>query len=269
MQQETFTSDAPDRMTICMRVWPRRNARAVISIAHGAAEHGARYARVAEALNAAGYAVGAVDHRGHGLTGSRAQLGVLGDADGWNRAVADLDQAGRILRERNPGVPLVLFGHSMGSMMTQQYIAEYGVNIDAAVLSGSMLIDGLLPLLPLVETEAAKSGRDAPCTVMTEMMAGGGFTAGLEDVQTPFDWLSRDRAEVRAYIDDPLCGFPLSAGSWVDLLGHNRVPKEPADYARIPRDLPVYVFAGDKDPVNQSLTALNELLRRYASAGMR
>ena len=268
MQITSFTSDAPDQMPIFMRVWPRENARAIVLIAHGAAEHGARYARVAGALNSAGYAVCAPDHRGHGLTGSRAQLGVFGDADGWNRAVADLDRAAAIVRERHPGLPLVLFGHSMGSLMAQQYVAEYGSRIDGAVLSGSMLIDGLLELAPLVEAEVARSGRDAPCTVMAEMMAGGGFTAGLEDVETPFDWLSRDRAEVRAYVDDPLCGFPLSAGAWVDLLKHNRIPRTSADYARIPRELPVYVFAGDKDPVNQNLSALHELLRRYSAAGM-
>ena len=152
--------------------------------------------------------------------------------------------------------------------MAQQYVAEYGAKIDGAVLSGSMLIDGLLDLAPLVEAEVAKSGRDAPCTVMAEMMAGGGFTAGLDDVETPFDWLSRDRAEVRAYIDDPLCGFPLTAGAWLDLLKHNRIPRTSTEYARIPRDLPVYVFAGDKDPVNQNLTALHELLRRYTATGM-
>lgn len=269
MQVISFTSDAPDQMPIFMRVWPVENARAIVLIAHGAAEHGARYARVAEALNSAGYAVGAPDHRGHGLTGSRAQLGVFGDTDGWNRVVADLDRAAALLRERHRGLPLVLFGHSMGSLMTQQYVAEYGTRIDGAVLSGSMLIDGLLDLAPLVEAEVTRSGRHAPCTVMAEMMAGGGFTAGLEDVETPFDWLSRDRAEVRAYVDDPLCGFPLSAGAWVDLLKHNRIPRTSADYARIPRELPVYVFAGDKDPVNQNLTALHELLRRYTATGMR
>ena len=269
MHTTSFTSNAPDQMPIFMRLWPRDNARAAVLIAHGASEHGARYARVATALNSAGYAVGAPDHRGHGLTAGRGQLGVFGDADGWNRAVGDLERAAAVLRERCPGVPLVLVGHSMGSLMAQQYIAEHGTAIDGAVLSGSMLIDGFLALAPLVEAELAKGGRDAPCTVMAEMMAGGGFTAGLENVETPFDWLSRDRAEVRAYIEDPLCGFPLSTGAWVDLLVNNRIPRNAADYARIPGDLPLYVFAGDKDPVNQNLSALHELLRRYAAAGMR
>jgi alpha-beta hydrolase superfamily lysophospholipase len=252
-----------------MHAWPVADPRATILIAHGAAEHAARYARVAAALNAAGYGVYAVDHRGHGLTGTHAQLGVFGDADGWNRAVADLDQAVAQIRIRFPDRPRVLFGHSMGSLMVQQYIAVHGKHIDAAVLSGSMLIDGLRDLLPLIEAEVAASGRDGPCNVMTEMMAGGGFTAGLENVETPFDWLSRDRAEVKAYIDDPLCGFPLTAGAWLDLLKHNRIPQAAADYEQIPRDLPLYVFAGDKDPVNQNLSVLEELLRRYDEAGLR
>jgi alpha-beta hydrolase superfamily lysophospholipase len=268
-QISSIDSAAPDRVRIALHVWPVPHPRAVVLIAHGAAEHAARYARFAAALNAAGYGVYAVDHRGHGLTAASTGLGIFAADDGWNRAVADLRQAVDRMRNDHPGIPLVLFGHSMGSLMVQQYVAEYGDSIDAAVLCGSMLIDGLRDLLPLIAAEVAQAGREAPCNVMTEMMAGGGFTAGLEDVSTPFDWLSRDRAEVQAYIDDPLCGFPLSTGAWQDLLGSNRIPAVTADYARIPRDLPVHVIAGEKDPVNQGLTVLKELLRRYEDAGMR
>ena len=268
MQEISFTSAAPDAMTIFMRVWPLNRVRGSVLIAHGAAEHGGRYARLASALNGAGHAAAAIDHRGHGLTGSRAKLGVFGDADGWNRAVADLHQAAGLMRQRYPDAPLALLGHSMGSLMVQQYMAEHGNALAAAILSGAMLIDGFEALAPAVEAEVARDGRDAPCRVLAELMAGGGFTAGIEHAETPFDWLSRDRAEVRAYVEDPLCGFPLSAGAWLDLLTRHHIPQRATDYQHIPRDLPVYVFAGDRDPVNQNLAVLQELLRRYAAAGM-
>jgi alpha-beta hydrolase superfamily lysophospholipase len=268
MQQVSFTSAAPDAMTIFMRVWPLDRARGTVLIAHGAAEHGGRYARLAAALNGAGYAAAAVDHRGHGLTGSRTKLGVFGDADGWNRAVADLHQAAGVMRRRYPDAPLALLGHSMGSLMVQQYMAEHGNSLAAAILSGAMLIDGFEALVPAIEAEVARDGREAPCRVLAELMAGGGFTAGIENAETPFDWLSRDRSEVRTYVEDPLCGFALSAGAWLDLLTRHRIPQRAADYQRIPQNLPAYVFAGERDPVNQNLVVLQELLRRYAEAGM-
>ncbi|MBK7170168.1 MAG: alpha/beta hydrolase [Gammaproteobacteria bacterium] len=268
MFESSFVSPAADNAEIFFTAWPIEKRRAIVLIAHGAAEHAARYARVAGVLNKAGYGVAALDHRGHGRTGQAAKLGVFADEDGWNRAVGDIHQLVNRTRDYHPGEPVVLLGHSMGSIMTQQYIAEHGDSIDAAVLSGSALIDGFSDLVPLIEAEVAASGREAPSRVMAELM-GGGFSTGIESPRTGFDWLSRDQQEVQAYIDDPLCGFELSAGAWLDMIKHNRVPKHAADFLSIPKELPLYVFAGECDPVNQNLGALQELLRRYATAGLR
>jgi alpha-beta hydrolase superfamily lysophospholipase len=164
-------------------------------------------------------------------------------------------------------VPVVLFGHSMGSLMAQQYLAEHGATLCAAVLSGSTLVDGFTELAPLLAGEIAANGREAPSELMAAQM-GGGFNAGIENPQTPFDWLSRDAAEVRKYIDDPLCGFPLSAGAWHDMVAANRIPRTAAEFARVPRVLPLCVLAGDGDPLNQQLAALRELVRRYREAGL-
>ena len=97
-------------------------------------EHAARYDWTAQKLNEAGYQVTANDHRGHGRTADT--LGDFGE-DGWNRAIEDLHEILQQLKMNHPGIPLILFGHSMGSMMSQQYITRHDGTIDAVVLSGS------------------------------------------------------------------------------------------------------------------------------------
>jgi alpha-beta hydrolase superfamily lysophospholipase len=268
MQQNRFRSSAGDNASIVYHAWPApARPRALVLIAHGAAEHGLRYARFAQALNAAGFSAVAIDHRGHGETGRLGCLGVFADADGWNRAVADLHQLRGIIAAAHPGVALVLIGHSMGSLMAQQYIAAHGAGLAGVVLSGSTLVDGFADLAPLLAAEVEAAGRETPSELMAAQM-GGGFNAGIANPRTPFDWLSRDAAEVQAYIDDPLCGFPLSCGAWHDMIATHRIPRTPAEYARVPGDLPMCVLAGDADPLNQSLAALHELVRRYREAGL-
>lgn len=262
----TFESAAADHASIHVQDWPLDNPRAVVIIAHGAAEHAVRYARAAAALNEAGYAVLAPDHRGHGLTGQAATLGVFAAEDGWNKSVADLSQLVSIARGRYPGKPVVLMGHSMGSFMTQQFIGEYGDQIDAAVLSGSTILAGFAELVEPLAEECRTLGRDQASPLMTQMM-GSGMGAEFDDGDTGFEWLSRDADEVRKYIDDPLCGFGLSSGAWYDMIGNNRVPMTPDGFSNTQKSLPLYLFAGDKDPVNGNLEGLHALVGLYQAAG--
>jgi alpha-beta hydrolase superfamily lysophospholipase len=264
---ETISVTAKDGTELSVYHWPEAAPRAVVHIAHGAAEHGARYARLAEALNAAGYAVFANDHRGHGRTAKAGGLGVFAEADGWNLAVEDLAMLVARGRDSYPGKPVVLMGHSMGSLMAQQFIAEHGAAIDAVILSGSTVVDGFAELLPALQQELESNGREAPCELMGELMAGG-FNIGIDDPQTSHDWLSRDPAEVQLYLDDPFCGFDLSIGAWLDMLSGNRIPVSKSELASIPKQLPLYVIAGDRDPVSNNTEALQLLLQRYAEAGM-
>ena len=194
-------------------------------------------------------------------------LGVCAPEDGWNRSVADLQRINARIKADNPGKPVVLFGHSMGSFMTQQYMMEYGDTIDAVVLSGSTLVEGFAEMVPVLEAEAAESGRDAPSLAMSQTMAGG-MNEGIENPKTTHDWLSRDEAEVKAYLDDPLCGFELSIGAVYDMLAANRIPGKPEEFSTIRKELPVYIFAGDRDPVSQNAQALHLLASLYRAAGL-
>ena len=245
MPDTAFRFDsAADGMSIQAYRWIAPDAKAVVVIAHGAAEHALRYERFARALNEAGIDVWAADHRGHGQTSGLEGRGDYG-AGGWKALVADIGQLIAIARAEHPDVPLVLFGHSMGSMAAQQFAPDGSREIDALILSGST---------------ARVAPRDgAPVAV--------DFNAPFAPARTAFDWLSRDDAEVDKYVDDPFCGFEM--------------PRRPASGAADPAlfgdierlrgirpDLPCLFMAGDMDPVNRRLEGLRTLESWWRAAGI-
>jgi alpha-beta hydrolase superfamily lysophospholipase len=101
---------------------------------------------------------------------------------------------------------------------------------------------------------------------------GGGleaFNAPFEPARTPFDWLSRDPKEVDKYVADPLCGFSVNAESMGSLFAAAAPLFEDGALARIRPTLPIYVFSGDKDPINGGLAWLTPLIDRYRAAGIK
>ncbi|HEX6959363.1 MAG TPA: alpha/beta hydrolase [Ferrovibrio sp.] len=249
---------------------PAQQPRAVVVIAHGMAEHAARYHRFAAALAAAGQAVYAFDHRGHGHTApSVSELGHMADRDGWNRAVADLAGICEMARQRHPRVPLLLFGHSMGSFMAQQFLYQHGAMLAGCVLCAS---NGKPPKIAalgrlIARLERLRVGRRG-ISMLIHAMSFGAFNKRFAPARTEFDWLSRDPAEVDKYIADPFCGFPMTVQSWIDLLDALEAMARPKNQARIPKTLPVFVIAGRHDPVSVGGRGLQQLLAAYRAAGL-
>lgn len=240
-----FRSDA-DGFDLQGYRWPRTGARAVVVIAHGAAEHSLRYDRFASALNAAGYYVWSLDHRGHGQSPGPEGLGDYG-AGGWDALVADIGQLIARARSEAAGAPVILFGHSMGSFAAQQFILDRSAEIDALVLSGSGTRE------PPVE--------GAPPPAFTP-------NAQFEPARTPYDWLSRDEAEVDKYIADPLCGFETQTARRPRTGADPGRLVDPVALAAIRSDLPMLFVAGDRDPVGRNLDGLRVLEQRYRDAGV-
>lgn len=274
MRDSTFTLDSDGLALFVYRWLPDEGVpvRGVVQIAHGMAEHAARYARFAEALTAAGFAVYAHDHRGHGRTaGTADKRGFFADRGGWRRVVDDLYLVAARAREENPGAPWVLFAHSMGSFMAQQVMFERGAELKAVVVSGSSsgVSNPLAPVGRLVaRAERWRKGPRGTSPLLTKLSFGA-FNDAFKPNRTEYDWLSTDAAEVDKYIADPWCGFEVSTQLWVDLLDALPTLADPANLARVPKNLPVYVLAGSEDPVTGRLKGLHMLVKDWSDAGLR
>jgi alpha-beta hydrolase superfamily lysophospholipase len=260
MQTTTFTFPAADGLAIHTYKWtPDGDPIGVIQIAHGMGEHAGRYTRLAGALTAAGWAVYANDHRGHGhsVVNGAAEPeegpGGLGDfgAAGWPGLVDDLVRLNRHIGEEVPGVPRVLLGHSMGSFAAQEYVLDHSGDIDGLVLSGSTAVD--------LAAAAIDTENGADLTALN---------APFEPARTPFDWLSRDEAEVDLYVADPLCGFGIDGAAAASMVAGAPRLAEPEVLAGVRSDLPIYLVAGSADPLNMGLVLIELVEQRYRDAGI-
>ncbi|MCK7622700.1 alpha/beta hydrolase [Streptomyces sp. RS10V-4] len=269
MQQDVH--EAPDGARIAVYTWlPETGTpRALVQIAHGAAEHARRYDRFARFLTRHGYAVVASDHRGHGATApSTGGRGVTGP-DAWRAVVADLKAVGDRTAAAHPGRPRVLMGHSMGSVLARDYAQEYGADLAGLILTGTFRtlpgldIEGATAAL---EAEIAAHGRAHPSPFLPRTFAS--FNDAFPH-RTGCEWLSRDAAEVDRYAADEDCGFPFCAGLALDWVRALRKVNDPAQLARIPRGLPVHVAVGDQDPCHQRMTLVHALLEDFRYLGTR
>jgi alpha-beta hydrolase superfamily lysophospholipase len=269
--QTTFTFSDSDGFKIFVYKWSPPGGvkpKAAVQIAHGAAEHGGRYARFGEFLAANGYVVYADDHRGHGKTaGTLEKAGIVGET-GWDGMMESLHELTGIIKKENPGLPLIFFGHSMGSMMAQRFMQLWGDEPLGVVLSGTFgsLGEDIDGTIAAAEGLVAQLGPDGPSELFASMFVS--FAEPFPPVKTGFEWLSRDETEVGKYVDDPFCGFPFSNGLVVELFKGGKVMWSPEEEAKIPKDLPIYMIAGEKDPAGGFTAAVTQLIERYQAQGL-
>ncbi|NEK86742.1 alpha/beta hydrolase [Blastococcus saxobsidens] len=229
---------------------PAGPPRGVVQLAHGMGEHLLRYEPLAADLTAAGFVVVGQDHRGHGATAREGAQGELGPG-GWDELVRDIGRVTDRVRADLPDLPLVLLGHSMGSFAAQQHVLDHSRELAGLVLSGTTTLDLLEPALDL----------DGP----TDLSA---FNAPFAPARTDYDWLSRDEAQVDAYVADPRCGFGLSAPDNKQMFVSARQLADADRLAQLRPDLPVYVVVGDADPLNGQLALVHALVERLQGAGL-
>ena len=272
MRTDHFTFTADDGAALFVhRFLPEAAPTGVVHIAHGMSEHGARYARFAEALTLKGYAVYADDHRGHGQTSPAANdRGFVASQGGWARLVRDQAQLINHEKQQHPGLPVIAFGHSMGSFLIQSYLLDHSKEVAAAILSGSSGKPGLLAQAGRVvaRLERLRLGERGKSALLTALSFDD-FNKKFAPTRTGFDWLSRDPAEVDKYIADPACGFAVTTTMWIDLLDHAAANADPARQRGVRSDLPIYLVSGARDPVGEMGKGVLRLEGEYRRAGVK
>ena len=248
---------------------PEGEPKAVVQIVHGIAEFVERYDEFARYLNALGYLVVAEDHMGHGQ--SINGEGIRGYFHGgWFSAIADSYRLLTDTKQEYPDIPYVLFGHSMGSFMARTILCDHpDSGIAAAVICGSgwQPTFALPALVKAIDAICRKNGEDKPNEMLQKMIFGG-YNNKIEHPRTGFDWLSRDKAIVDAYIAHPLCGFTASAGLLREMMRGIHHIQQKENLAKMRKELPVFYIAGGEDPVGNFGKGIHKCVAEFKKAGM-
>lgn len=243
--------------------------KAVVQIFHGMAEHGARYDCFARFLNSEGFIVYADDHRGHGKTsGGLKELGYIGE-DGFNNIVEDEHIISKLIKEKHGDLPIILFGHSFGSFIGQEYIIRYGNEISGVIMSGSAARTGPEVLVGRVIAYIEKSiYGDKKKSKLIDHLCFGNNNKKIPHNKYKFEWLSTDLEEVKRYERDPLCGTLFTAGFFYYFFkGLSKLYKKHR-LAKIPKELPILIISGEEDPVGNYGALVKKLHKKYIDAGI-
>ncbi|WP_320162947.1 alpha/beta hydrolase [uncultured Trichococcus sp.] len=275
MTAASFTFQSSDSTEIFVMKWSPEDPqkpRAAVQLAHGYAEHIGRYDAFAGKLAQAGIVVYGNDHRGHGKTNRNADEAIcFADEAGFDKVVADMRALTEIIQAENPDIPLFLFGHSMGSMLTRRYIQLYGDDLAGAILSGSGVFSNALLKLGTVvaASEIKRNGRARPSRLLDKLVFQN-FNRDFKPARTDLDWLSRDGAEVDRLLADPLRGKIGSAGYFHDFFSGLLAMNDAANIQSIPKGLPLHFISGTADPVGgKAGKVIVQICKAYQQVGLK
>jgi alpha-beta hydrolase superfamily lysophospholipase len=245
------------------------NAVGVVQINHGLAEHARRYGRFADALAAAGFHVYAQDHRGHGATTAPdAPLGRFAQTDGVGKVMTDITAVHDWIAAKHPGLPLIMFGHSMGGILTLNAAFRRSDHLAGAAVWNANFSPGIMGRVGqgILAWERFRLGSDMPSRMLPKLTFQD-WGRKVPGHRTLFDWLSRDPVEVDKYIADPLCGWDASVSMWLDIFRMVFAGADDRNFASIRKALPVSLFGGGADPSTVKGAAVKELHERMRRMG--
>ena len=253
------------------RCWlPTEGPKAIFQIVHGMAEHGERYEEFAAYLCKKGFAVLVDDHIGHGKSiNNDKDLGYFGERNGWNSFVEDEKALTELIKNEYPELPIVFFGHSMGSFIAREYIRRYGTDerIKAAIFCGSSGKNPAAPIAVHLAGAIAKAKGSRHRSKFIDKVAFGTYNNKIANPKTSFDWLTTDSGLVDKYIADKYCGFLFTAAGYKDLFTILSKVSGKDWYKEVDNNIPILLTAGEEDPVGLYGKGIKQIYNDLTEAG--
>ena len=267
----TFPSEADGLQISCLAVFPEEegDCRGILQIVHGMSEFKERYEPFMEYMAEKGFACVIHDHRGHGKSVKTAEdLGYMygGGADAMLR---DIDTVNRDIRERFPGLPLILFGHSMGSLAVRAYSALHDDRIDMLIVCGTPCKNVLRPVGTAVAQAEKKIFGAKHRSKVIEGLSFGGYAMRFRDEKSRFAWICSDPEVVKEYEKSDLCGFTFSDDAYLVLFDLMKRAYDVKRWKCTKPDLPVLFISGAEDPCMGNVRLFAKAVHAMRYAGYR
>ena len=268
MQTDSFFLDSDfDGVRLSVLTVCPENPRFCLQITHGMAEHKRRYIPFMEYIASVGGACIISDMRGHGETSDPKDYGYFGE-NGVEATLSDLHQIGLVLRQKYPGLPMILFGHSMGSLVARSYAAEHDHHLAALILSGEASNNPAVGAGLMLTRLIALFRGDRYRSPLIESMSTGAYDKAFPEGEK-FQWLSVNEENRQKYIEDPGCGFPFTLNGYDTLFSFMKRTYSPKFYNVWRKDMPILFLSGEEDPVMGDKKAFEDAVRFMRDMGYR
>lgn len=246
MAKEEIILSARDGYQLSLAVFEAKNAKASIQIIHGMQEHKERYYPFAEFLSQRGYNVIVSDLRGHGS--NAPLLSHIADKKGDELILSDQREIRQYIENRFKGLPIILFGHSMGSMITRVVLQQDSKYYSKAVISGYVNPNPAAPVAVMLGNLVGAFKKPQSHSGLLTSLAVGPFAKSVKDRRTDLDWLSYNEENVDKYIEDPLCGVEFTVGSYKALFQFMNKMSKAKLFKEVDPNFPFLLIAGEDDP---------------------
>jgi len=251
--ETTFPShDGKNTVYACLYTPKFCTAKGIVQLVHGMVDYVERYEPLAEFLTGEGYIVAGNHHLGHGKTAaSEADLGFFGEESCVDILVRDIHTMNRYLRDMFPALPLVIFGHSMGSFLTRLYIEKYTHSIKGAVIHGTSGPVGAVGMGKLLASLMIKTKGRRHRSKMLKNIAFSGYNSHFPKSEGNNAWLTRDTEAIKGHDEDPFSNFTFTVSAYRDLFTMLQSCNRKEWFSEYPKSLPTLVVSGDEDPVGK------------------
>lgn len=266
--ESSFKSEADGLEISVMALIPdKKPYRAVVQLVHGMSEHKERYIPFMQYLAKLGYVVVIHDHRGHGKSVKyQDDLGFT-YGGGAQAMLQDIRTVNRKIHAYYPELPLILMGHSMGSLAVRAFVAEHDSCVDMLIVCGSPSYNTAMPLgVAIAKTEKAIFGPRHRSKLIETMSFGAGAMKFRKDKRCTA-WICSDPDVAKEYEESELCGFTFTDDAYLALFELMKRAYDVEHFSCTNPDMPVLFVSGAEDPCLINVRHFAKTVRAMRRAG--